>query len=335
MTRRLDVAPRAGGRNNRAVRGFPEAARWGLRIAVTGGLVAWLLVHVDRDAIWRALAGVRLGWLAIAIALYVAGQLLSAFKWTLLGRSVGLDGSFGEYARFYFIGMFFNLLGISTLGGDVVRALYLGRGRWPALALNSVVFDRISGLAILMGLGAVMLLAFPAYRFPLPLTAAMIGGGSALVVGWWTCPRLVRLLPERAWVRRQVEGELAPFWRDRALLARVAAVSLAFHLSQVGVQWLLGQAVGAPLPFACCLVFHPVLSVAMALPVSVGGFGVREAAYVRVLAPVGVAEPVAVGIGLLWWTVTVVAALVGGVVFFVSGAALPALRLRDDRRATA
>jgi uncharacterized membrane protein YbhN (UPF0104 family) len=317
------------------VRKRPEAARWILRIAVTAGLLAYLAQHVDRAEIWRTLAGVRIGWLALAIGLYIAGQLLSAFKWALLGRSVGLDGTFGEYARFYFVGMFFNLLGISTLGGDVVRALYLGRGRRPALALNSVLFDRVSGLAVLTGLGATMLVAFPAYRFPAPLTAAMIGGGLTLAVGWWTCPRLVRLLPEGAWVRRQVEVELAPFWRDRRLLARVAAVSLAFHLSQAGVQWLLARAVGTPIPLAYCLVFHPILSVAMALPVSVGGFGVREAAYVRVLRPIGIAAPIAVGIALLWWTVTVVAALAGGAVFLATGGELPALRLREDRRATA
>jgi hypothetical protein len=44
-----------------------------------------------------------------------------AYKWFLLGRSVGLPGSPVDYGRFYLIGMFFNLLGISTLGGDVVR----------------------------------------------------------------------------------------------------------------------------------------------------------------------------------------------------------------------
>ena len=59
-----------------------------------------------------------------------------------------------DYVRFYSLGMAVNVFGLSTIGGDVVRGLYLGDGQQRALALNSVVFDRVSGLAVLMALGA-------------------------------------------------------------------------------------------------------------------------------------------------------------------------------------
>src|SRR5262249_32520672 len=161
-------------------------------------------------------------------------QMLSALKWWLVGSSVGLRRPMVEYVRFYFIGMVVNVFGVSTIGGDVVRGLYLGGGRHAALALDSVVFDRVSGLAILMALGAFALLAFPEYRLPPALSLALMAGGLAIAVGWWTCPRLVRLLPVQNRFRRQVEHELAPFWRDRRLLARISALSAIFHLSQVG-----------------------------------------------------------------------------------------------------
>lgn len=308
-----------------------EAARWGLRVATSLGIVIYILVDVDREHLWRAVTGVRLEWVALAVGLYVVGQTLSALKWWLIGRSVGLPGGLLEYGRFYFIGMFFNLLGVSTLGGDVVRALYLGRGRRPGLALNSVLFDRASGLAILMALGSVTLLAYPQYHFAGPLSVLVMAGGLALVAGWWTCPRLVTLLPAENRIRRQVETELAPFWRDRRLLLRIAVVSLCFHLSQVCVQWLLGRAAGVTLPFTYCLVFHPVLSVMMALPVSIGGFGVREGGYLYFLGLIDVDDSIAVTIGLLWWGVTVVVGLLGGALFFLNGAELPKLRVRRER----
>ena len=313
-----------------------EAGRWGLRLAISLGIVIYILVDVDREHLWRAVTGVRLEWVALAIVLYGIGQILSACKWFLLGRSVGLAGSFVDYLRFYVIGMFFNLLGVSTLGGDVVRALYLGRGHRPGLALNSVLFDRASGLAILMALGSITLLAYPEYHFAGPLSLAVMAGGIALVVGWWTCPRLVKLLPAGTRIRRQVETELAPFWRDSRLLLRVAGVSLVFHLSQVCVQWLLGKAAGVTLPFTYCLVFHPVLSVMMALPVSIGGFGVREGGYLYFLGLINVDDSIAVTVGLLWWAVTLVAGLAGGAVFFATGAVLPRLRVRrHEEEATA
>jgi glycosyltransferase 2 family protein len=320
---------------NRRVRRAREVGTWIVRVGVSVGIVAYILVDVDRTHLLDAVTGVDLDWVALAAGLYVAGQALSAFKWWLIGRSVGLRGRPIEYGRFYFIGMFFNLLGISTLGGDVVRALYLGRGSRPGLALNSVLFDRASGLVVLMALGSVTLLAHPQYHFPTALTVAVVGGGLALLVGWWTCPRLVKLLPADNRIRRQVETELAPFWRDPGLLVRVAAVSLAFHLSQVCVQWVLARAAGAPVPFAYCLVFHPILSVMMALPVSISGFGVREGGYLYFLGLIDVDDSIAVTMGLLWWAVTVVVGLLGGAIFFATGAELPKLRVRRGEREAA
>jgi len=317
------------------VRRLREAGRWGIRLAISLGIVAYILVDVDREHLWDAVTGVRLQWVAVAIAVYLIGQLLSAYKWFLLGRSVGLPGSPVDYGRFYLIGMFFNLLGISTLGGDVVRALYLGRGHRPGLALNSVLFDRVSGLAVLMALCSVTLLTHPEYQFAGPIGLLVTVGGGALIVGWWTCPYLVKLLPAGNRIRRQVETELAPFWRDSWLLVRVVCVSLVFHLSQVCVQWVLGKAAGVTIPFTYCLVFHPVISLVTALPVSIGGFGVREGMYLYFLGLIDVDDSVAVTMGLLWWAVTFVVGMLGGVAFFANGARLPRLRVRREEEAAA
>src|SRR5262245_36246305 len=129
----------------------------------------------------------------------------------MLKTTIGLRRSLTEYLRFYFIGMFLNVFGLSTLGGDVVRGLYLGDGHRPGLALNSMVFDRVSGLAILMAMEALTLVAFPRFHLPGWLSAVLIADGLGLVIGWWTCPRLVRLLPPASRVRRQVEHDLTPF----------------------------------------------------------------------------------------------------------------------------
>ena len=302
-------------------------ARWLVRVLISLALVVYILVDVDTEDLVRALAEVRLAPIAAALALYLAGQVLSAYKWSLLGRSVGLEQPVSHYARLYFIGMFFNLFGPSTLGGDVVRALYLADGRRPGLAINSVVFDRVSGLAVLMAFGAAALLAFPEYGLPWLLTAALVTGGVLLVLGWWMCPRLVRLLPEGNRLRRQVESELGPFWRDRRLLARAAGVSLVFHLSQVGVQYVLVRAAGAAVPFSYCLVFHPVISVMAAVPLTVAGIG-GLGGYLYFLTRIDVDDSIAVTTGVLWVAVTIFADLVGGAVFMASGATLPRLRAK-------
>lgn len=301
-------------------------ADWTLRIGVSAGVIAYILYDVDRSDLLAALSAVDARALVLPTLVYLLGQTISAYRWSLLGRSVGLDAPYSDYVRYYYIGMFLNVFGLSTIGGDLARGLYLGGGRRPVLALNSVIFDRLSGLAILMALGAAALLAFPGYDFPWPLSAACIAGGLALVAVWWTCPRLVRVLPVHNRLRRQVEDDLEPFWRDSRLLLKVSAVSVVFHLMQVTVQWLLARAAGTDLPFSYCLIIHPILSLMMALPVSIGGFGVREGGYLYFLTHLHVEDSIAVTMGLLWFAVTAIGGLVGSLVFLGSGAELPRLR---------
>lgn len=304
-----------------------------VRVTVTVGILGYLLSMLDLRELLETLRRVRLAPFVAAVAVYVAGQTLSAGKWALIGRAVGFGRSLAEYVRFYFIGMFFNLFGPSTIGGDVVRALYLGEGRRRGLAFDTVVFDRVSGLVVLTALAAVALVAFPRWRFPWPVTATVVAVGIVLVAGWWTCPRLVRLLPQRNRLRRHVEDDLAPFWEDRGLLVRVAAMSALFHVSQMWTQWVLARALGASIPFSYCMTFHPLLSILAALPVSLGGFGVREGGYVYFLGRIGIGAAVGVGMGLLGFAVMVAGGLLGGVFFLAAGARLP--RLRGEARSAA
>src|SRR4029079_18815265 len=87
--------------HNRGVSRLREAGRWGIRLAISLGIVGYILYSVDREHLWQAVTGVRLQWGAVAIAIYLIGQLLSTYKWFLLGRSVGLPGSPVDYGRFY------------------------------------------------------------------------------------------------------------------------------------------------------------------------------------------------------------------------------------------
>ena len=318
------------------------AARWLVRVLVSAGIIGYVLADVDLGDLAHALAHVRLALVLVALGLFVLSQALSDYKWSWIGRALGFQESLADYARFYFIGMFFNLFGPSTLGGDLVRALYLGAGRRRRLAVSSVVFDRASGLALLVALGALGLLLFPEYRFPRSLILGTVTVGGLLVAGWWAAPRLVRLLPVTRWTRelrreveREVEVDLAPLWRDRRLLGGIAFVSIVFHLTQVAAQYVLARAVGAQLPFSYCLIFHPVISVMTALPVSVNGVGVREGGYLYFLTRIDVDDSIAITLSLLSFGVTVLGGLLGGAVFLISGATLPALRAPASKQAGA
>lgn len=296
--------------------------RWGVSL----GLLGLLFSRFDFTSILRVCLRATPAFFACALLLYLLSQAVSALRWCTLARGVGFRTTFAECLEFYAIGMFFGLVVPSTLGSDAARALYLGEsppGR--AAAFSTVLFDRLIGLVMLAAVAAVALLG-PNADLPVALELGVVGISLSLTAGWFSIPWIVRLLsPEQRW-RRLVEEELLPFFRDRSLLATAALLSLCIHLVQIVSQWVLTWALGLDVPFGFVAMYHPLVALAAALPLTIGGFGLREAAYAALLPYGGINADDAIALGLLWWAVAAIGGLGGGLVYGLSSRSLPTLR---------
>lgn len=280
-----------------------------------------MLRRVDLEATGRFVAGVDKRLFCAAFALYLAGQVLSAIKWRRLGIAVGFTDSPTRFVAYYLIGTFFNAFGFGTVGGDLVRALYLSgdTGR-RALALNTVVADRVSGLLVLLGIAFASLVVFHEYELPAAIYWGVLAMSAALLGGWRLLPMaLPWVLPRENRLRRLVEEELAPYWNDGALLAEVGTLALVFHLSQIGVLILLTRALALDVPWSYCFVFGPLVNILTAVPVSLNGLGVREGGYVFFLSHVGVGSESAIAFALTWFAVVLACGLVGALVYLGYG----------------
>jgi uncharacterized membrane protein YbhN (UPF0104 family) len=347
VIRRRALSGRAGERSPRAAaasEGDGAAAgehahatrsrRWlrgALKVAVSAAGIGLLLREVDERVLAATLAAADPALIALAIGVYLAGQVITAWRWQIIARAAGFAEPLGRVVVWYFIGMFFNLFGPSTLGGDLVRSLYLAEpsGR-RAVALHTVIFDRLSGLAMLFVLAFAAFAAFGSFRLPPALFYTTVGLGTALVAGWWAVPPVARrVLPAHNRVRRMIEAELRLFWRDPALLLTTSAVSLGFHVVQVATAAIAGAAVGLAVPWPSYFVFHPLVTIFSALPVSVAGVGLREFGYVWFLSSLlAVPEERAAAFAVVWLAVLIASSLAGGAVFLATGARMPRLRRR-------
>src|SRR5262245_24542005 len=141
--------------------------RWRGWIRLLGGVVLLAIVfwRLDRRQLVVILQNLDLtAWLGAAFV-YLIAQVVSSWRWQLLARPLGFQGSWPSFLRYYFIGMFCNLVLPTSVGGDVLRAWYLGGdhpGHRSAAAL-SVLADRGSGLGILIVLacGAALVCPIP------------------------------------------------------------------------------------------------------------------------------------------------------------------------------
>ncbi|MFT4571588.1 MAG: uncharacterized membrane protein YbhN (UPF0104 family) [Candidatus Binatia bacterium] len=300
-------------------------------------MAVWLVARqVDPAELAGVLAATEPLFVALVLALYLVGQGMTAYRWYFIAHSVGFAHHLTEMTRYYFIGMFFNLFGPSTLGGDVVRGLYLGeRDGRRLIALNTVLFDRLSGLAMLVAVAMLALAAFGRFDLPWSVVAITFAVGIGMAIGWFVIPPVVRrFLPPSSRIRVLIEKDLDSFWRDRGLLFRAAWVSAGFHVLQVLALIVLGAAVGMDVDWRYYFIFHPLVTILSALPISLAGLGIREMGYLWFLERQGVDHATAVAFGLGWFVVLTASSLFGGLVYWVSGSGLPPVRSKPDSTET-
>jgi glycosyltransferase 2 family protein len=298
-----------------------------LRFAISGVLLTWVAWHTEWAKVAAAFGGMRIElWLAAVATLGVA-QTFSAWRWQMLARPLGFAHTMPQLLGYYFIGMYFNLLLPTSVGGDVVRAWYLdGHSGRPLAALAAVFLDRFSGLVMLLVLACVGVLVEPsdvptwiAYCVWVTTACALLGIAAVLLWGQHVEGMSPRL--------RQVRLALATLTAPR-LLAAQALLSLGVQAGNILVVALLGEAIGAPIPGAYYWVVVPMVTLLTMLPVSINGMGMREQAMVVFLAPVGVANGVAVTLGLLWFSVFLAASVAGGLVYLFGHFERPPARVK-------
>jgi uncharacterized membrane protein YbhN (UPF0104 family) len=287
-----------------------------VRVAISGGLLAWIACRTDWTDVAEKFASLRVElWLA-AVGLFLGMQLIGARRWQLYGKDLGFEQTFSQYCTYTFIGMYFNLLLPTLIGGDVARVWYLngqsGR-KWPAL--TSVFLERVNGVAVLIATACVGWLVCPV-ELPSWMTASVWGSAVLAVLGLASVP-LLRHWPRLSVQRRdQLQTLASLLWSPRTLIESTL-LSVLVQAAGVLILWCLGTGLGLDVPIAYYAVLGPMVSLLMLLPVSVNGMGVREGATVLFLLPLGVDEPAALSLAFLWFTTGIAGSLVGGVVYLV------------------
>ncbi len=287
-------------------------ARLGVAATVLGALLAQTGVAPLARIVERASPAA----LVAALVLFAAGQAASAWRWWRIARHAGFAAGLSSCLRIYWIGMFAGVATPSTLGADGTRTLLLGRappGR--RAALSTVLFDRAIGLVTLLWILLAALALERSVVLPIELRIGVITLALSASAGLFGAPLLVRALPASNRLRTATTRHLLPFVDSGRLLLTTAASSLCVHGLHLAAQKVLADALGLDLPWAFVALYHPLVALAAAAPITIGGFGLREATYALLLGEVGVPTGDALALGLLWWAIGATVGLSGGLVW--------------------
>jgi glycosyltransferase 2 family protein len=292
-----------------------------LRVVVTVALMAMVLSGIKWEAFLKLLQDCDWRWWLAALGVSVLVQAAAAIRWAFLARPLGFPYSLGTFLWRFFEGSFFNLCLPSSIGGDVFKAFRLADSTSSRLLAGcTIVADRLAGLAAVGVLGGTALLAT---RGGLSLPASLAVGaallGAAMLAFWIgvsSIDRLLALIPEHH-AARQFLARLLPYQQQPGLMTRAVGWSLLIQMGGAVAVALIAVSLGVSLPMAVWFAVVPILTLAMVLPISMLGLGIREQGLELLLQPHGVLPERAVAIGLLWLACTILSGLIGGVLFML------------------
>ncbi len=145
-----------------------------LKLAVSLGIVAYLVwdackTKADGVNVFENLVHKEKHWamLAAAFVVFSTGIMFTFVRWWVLVRALGVPARLRDTIRIGFWGFLFNLAPLGVVGGDLVKAVMLGREQRnkQASVVASVIVDRVIGLYVLFVVATAAILATGFWRY--------------------------------------------------------------------------------------------------------------------------------------------------------------------------
>jgi uncharacterized protein (TIRG00374 family) len=321
----------------RAVAGSPWA-----RVAASLGLLALVASQVDfgsaRSRIAHGDRAAFAGGCLCMAGVFVVG----AIRWWILLRAAGVEPRLRYAGRAFAIGTFSNTFLPTSIGGDVARAWAVApQGRGLVESLTTVVVDRLLALVGMMIVAWAALAASPgevprrATILLAWLTAAGFGATALVVVihRLQSLHRLAARLPARVEEFAGRAGAALGGYRRRPRpLAASLALSIAMQLLLDATVYLIAQSISVDIPFPVVAVVLALVVLVTLLPISIAGLGLREGAFVVLLAPLGIDTTDATLVSVLFTTVLTIVSLPCAIAFFLPGRRWPATEVDGPER---
>ena len=304
-----------------------------VKAAVSTGLLWFLVNLLQKDELGASLERIPLSAVAAASVLLTLQGPILALRWHQVLRVFGTRVPLSQLVGMSFIGLFFNQAMPTSIGGDAIRMWQLHRTGIPAqISITSVLNERLSGLLILLLLVTVgtpsiwLVLDTPESRF---LWSAIV----LLTLFGFTVFLLIDRLPERvaAAFRATKITELSADFKRLLHAGRMTASLVLLGLLSwavaIAAVVILSLGLGITVAPGYYAIIVPMVILMMIVPISIGGWGVREGAFIFLLGHLGVSSAESFLLSVLFGLTLILASL-PGIVFWLLE---PPLKTRDEQ----
>src|ERR1700692_4585791 len=296
-----------------------------IKILISAALLYLALRKANFSDLASRIDVASLGWLALAIAATFLQIFVGVLRWRIVTAECGAPLPIRQAMRYNLIGSFFNQTLPSSIGGDAVRLWLVARAGagWRA-ATYSIFVDRAMGLIALAIIivaslpWSYHLIGDPDGRTALLLVdfVSLAGGIGFLILGRLQWPWLTRW-----WGTHHLHA--CAVIANRVIFSRkhgpaVAVLSILVHVLAVVIAWCVVQSIAAPVVFGQIFQLVPPVMLITMLPISMAGWGVREAAMGLAFGYAGLMTNEGINISLLYGAVSLIVRAFGRLVWIFS-----------------
>ena len=300
-----------------------------LRVGSTIALFAILLKSVSWSTLLVSLNQAQHPILLIGLAIGTLGVVISSYQWRVLLQGETINFDLADLVNLYLVGTAFSHFLPTGMGGDAVKAVYVGKesGKNEGAA-SAVVMSRITGFFGMFIVALVVLaLRFKYFTPSLILwflvLSFLVGG---MITGSVFFVTLLPKLFKGKWTQHRIFTTVARIGNAISEAARrprdmsVATVyGVIFWIAACLNYYAYAVAIGMHVSLYFYFVAIPMISLITFLPISINGFGVRESAFVYIFATAHVAAPTALLLALIMDAQVLFFGVVGGIIYTTIG----------------
>ncbi len=309
-----------------------RSARWlkfGLRLGCTVVLFALLSRSISWPVLLSSIPHLDDGILLIGIAIGLLGVVISAYQWQSLLGAEYIHMDLRRLVNFYLVGIAFNHFLPTGMGGDMVKAYYVGREEKNTVgSASAVIMSRVTGFIGMLFMSVPALFIWHAlfpHNLAVTFLLACFAMCGALVCTFCGMTLLPRFLTGR-WAQNRAVALVLTLGSTIRMSVRqprttwtAVVFGMLFHLSAALNYYGYALALHIQVPFVFYLVAVPFVSLIAFLPISINGFGLRETTFLYIFTTIHVLPTTSFLLAILMDLQTLLFGVIGGCIYLCMG----------------
>ncbi len=274
-------------------------------------LIIYYIIEQYGINISNILSIVDIRYIILIILISIIQHFLSAYRWMYISKITNLNISFKNSIQFYYISTFMNNILPGGIMGDMFRIYHTTENKIEILkmgkSVQAVIFERLSG--------QIMLLAF----FIVSLTLYFLVNHKYEAFFYLFFPSLLIFFIFKLFLNKKIKKMLSGkrisnnfyavfsgevFWRHLIL-------SFFVVCSYVLIYVISAISLGLDIDYIAFMVFSPIILFSMTLPISIGGWGIRELTALLLSLLLGLSASASISVSIIYGILNLICSLPG------------------------